>query len=365
MIKQNWIILQEEKLRILNLHENATKNLYLNEQKAGGQLVGASPEPSTKVDEAEITPLPPPNVPGWFLCSWEVLPQDGKYYIKTSEGMVEIPKLSEFEAEVVDNGTGVAFGQPVKNGLKWGEKAFNDPYNECFQEYPLAYSGAKFYFIFFDDVEYNRPVFAFMDFKGELQTGAGNMIDVKPMKHKDGKIIKWGRTRTTRFVLEISNAVTGQPYTLVPKNPEIKPELEVFELNLDSPFVFDSVELTPEAKIKYDEFVKGVKENYQGVTADVEVITSASIDGDPEEVLKSGETRKQYDLNLSKARAEAIVDKLTNEVGIPTLKFLPKGIGQTSAYGPGWTKEKPTTIDQTAPNRKLIIKLPQITREKK
>ena len=32
MIKQNWNIVESEKLRILNLHESATKNLYLSEQ---------------------------------------------------------------------------------------------------------------------------------------------------------------------------------------------------------------------------------------------------------------------------------------------------------------------------------------------
>ena len=32
MIKQTWNINEDEKLRILNLHESATKNLYLSEQ---------------------------------------------------------------------------------------------------------------------------------------------------------------------------------------------------------------------------------------------------------------------------------------------------------------------------------------------
>ena len=32
MIKQSWNIGSEEKYRILNLHESATKNLYLSEQ---------------------------------------------------------------------------------------------------------------------------------------------------------------------------------------------------------------------------------------------------------------------------------------------------------------------------------------------
>ena len=33
MIKQNWNINEDEKNRILNLHESATKRLYLSEQE--------------------------------------------------------------------------------------------------------------------------------------------------------------------------------------------------------------------------------------------------------------------------------------------------------------------------------------------
>lgn len=145
----------------------------------------------------------------------------------------------------------------------------------------------------------------------------------------------------------------GGEKTIVPKEP--------IELDIQSPFIFDKTELTDEAKKSFEEFIEKIKQYYQGVSANVDVIASASIDGDPNQKLQNGMTRKDYDLDLSQRRAKEIANKLTSEVGISTLRFIPKGIGQTTAYGPGWTKESKTTPDQTAPNRRLIVKLPEIT----
>jgi hypothetical protein len=36
------------------------------------------------------------------------------------------------------------------------------------------------------------------------------------------------------------------------------------------------------------------------------------------------------------------------------------GNGETTKFGPGWTKQKPTTPEETKPNRKLIITVPPL-----
>ena len=121
-----------------------------------------------------------------------------------------------------------------------------------------------------------------------------------------------------------------------------------------SPFQFDKTELTDEAEVKFKEFVENIKKFYNEVTGDVTVTTSASIDSDPIQ-------KEKYNMDLSKKRAQVIIDRLRNESGNKTLNFIPNPIGQTDKFKPGakWPEVKDNS--QTAPNRRLIIKLPEIT----
>ena len=109
----------------------------------------------------------------------------------------------------------------------------------------------------------------------------------------------------------ILSFVPGQYTTsFISGKPEETPIETPFELNVESPFEFDSVSLTPEAQIEFDKFIQSIKTNYANATGDVQVTCSASIDGDPEGKVASGKTRKVYDMELSKKRAEAIVSTL-------------------------------------------------------
>ena len=36
-------------------------------------------------------------------------------------------------------------------------------------------------------------------------------------------------------------------------------------------------------------------------------------------------------------------------------------MGETKNFGPGWTKEKPTSNTETLPNRRFEVKLPTVT----
>ena len=135
------------------------------------------------------------------------------------------------------------------------------------------------------------------------------------------------------------------------------PNEKPFELNIESPFKFDETNLTDDAELEFNKFIESVKENYANVQGDVEVICSASIDGAPDQ------KRIDYDMNLSKKRAEAIVSILKTSLPGTKLNFIPKGIGQTDQFAKG--KKWPDVKDknQTAPNRRLIIKLPQIMKQ--
>jgi outer membrane protein OmpA-like peptidoglycan-associated protein len=148
-----------------------------------------------------------------------------------------------------------------------------------------------------------------------------------------------------------------------PETPEDRPEDIPFELNIESPFKFNEVNLTDEAQKEFIDFIKSIKTNYSDATGDVEVISSASIDGDPEGKVASGKTRKVYDMELSKKRAETIVSTLKNNLPGIKLNFIPNGIGQTDQFAPGKKWPEVTNQNETAPNRRLIIKLPQITKK--
>jgi outer membrane protein OmpA-like peptidoglycan-associated protein len=141
----------------------------------------------------------------------------------------------------------------------------------------------------------------------------------------------------------------------IPNQPDVTPVDEVIELNIESPFVFDSTELTDIAKKEFNDFMQSIKTNYSNATGDVTVTSSSSIDGDPEGKVASGQKRKDYDMELSKKRAQTIVSTLKNNLPGIKLNFIPNGIGQTDQFAPNKKYPEVKDSNQTAPNRRLII----------
>ena len=68
-------------------------------------------------------------------------------------------------------------------------------------------------------------------------------------------------------------------------------------------------------------------------------------------------------MDLSKKRAETIASLLKNSLPGIKLNFIPKGIGETDQFAKGKKWPDVTDENQTAPNRRLIIKLPQIMKK--
>ena len=163
-----------------------------------------------------------------------------------------------------------------------------------------------------------------------------------------------GANRTSYYPGGSTDKVTTTTTTTVPKNG--KP----FELNITSPFKFDSTELTDTAQAEFNKFIQSVKDNYKDISGNVQVICSSSIDGDPEGKVKTGQKRYDYDMDLSNRRAQTIVATLNSSLPGFKLKFVPKGIGQTDQYAVGKKWPEVKNQDETAPNRRLIIKLPSL-----
>ena len=356
MIKQTWNISEDEKNRILNLHENATKRLYLSEQDEsednsyynvagmGFKIINNELYSVSVDDEGNVIPIS--NLNG-ILSDFKIL-------LDLSDGT---PNGEPVDSRFVEN---------VDLATKYWENIVRN------DAAPIAYKNIQFKLF---GIVPNSPKFKSnqigtpMVFGANIQVLSKNHFDEygKNSQYKQSKdgtisantyIIKNGRS----YILSFVPGKYTTSFTSGTSDQE-KPADEIIELNIESPFVFDSTELTDTAKKEFNDFIQSIKTNYSNATGDVTVTSSSSIDGDPEGKVASGQKRKDYDMELSKKRAQTIVSTLKNNLPEIKLNFIPNGIGQTDQFATNkkWPKVKDS--NQTAPNRRLIIKLPQIMKQ--
>ena len=168
--------------------------------------------------------------------------------------------------------------------------------------------------------------------------------------------------------------------------PESKPIDDIASITLNNegsePFIYDKLDLTKESIKQINKFVEEIKDinKTYGIStynkyvdslkkSPINVLAYASIDGESNAIDHGtyldcrgygNGTRGQYNLCLSQARADKIakiLNKALPEIG----NFVGIGKGETKNFGPGWTKEKPTTNTETLPNRKFEVILPTVT----
>jgi len=313
-------------------------------------------------------PTQPESDVSWQICGYEVMKKSDGYYCENAKGeLLKLPMASQLSGTI--DGESLSFDDEIFNGLEIG---FDMKSLACRNKMPMQYAGASTdgngggWFLFIDDLSKQfsepTPVYSIFTWNGSLRVGSGLPNLLKVLKEKEGIEIKYQVSRTKNFILEISPALAGRIMrpsepgnTPIPVKP---PEYEQIKLDIQSPFEFDKTTLTPDAEVEFKKFVEKVKSNYQGVSGNVEVISSASIDADENK-------KRDYNQRLSDNRASTIANRLKTETGIDTLTFTPKGIGQTDQFAKGMKYPEVRDTDQTAPNRRLIIKMPTLTREKK
>jgi outer membrane protein OmpA-like peptidoglycan-associated protein len=317
------------------------------------------------ISEQSGEPTNDGSVESWRLCGYEIYKKSDGYYCENNVGeLLKLPLASQLSG-VIQNGE-IAFDDEIFNGLEIGQDMKSGMV--CRNKYPMQYAGASTsgeggsWFLFIDDLSRQfgepTPVYSILTWDGSLRVGGP---DVKVYKDKEGTEIKYQVSRTRTYVLELSPALAGSKNSFKPIDtppPVKKPEYEQIKLDIQSPFEFDKTTLTPEAEVEFKKFVEKVKANYQGVSGDVEVIASASIDADEDQ-------KRAYNQKLSDNRATVIAGRLKNETGITTLNFIPKGIGQTDQFAKGLKYPEIKDSSKTAPNRRLIIRMPELTKEKK
>ncbi len=154
-----------------------------------------------------------------------------------------------------------------------------------------------------------------------------------------------------------------------PKNVATTQPISIGILSLGDIFNFDSVDFKDQnaAEQQILKFVQNIKTNIEKFgqpfidhikSQNPIVYGYASIDGDPNQPITGGYkpcsghgTRKEYDMCLSNERAKKIAEILNKSIPELAGIFKHKGLGETTQFGPGWTKENPTIPEQTAPNR--------------
>jgi outer membrane protein OmpA-like peptidoglycan-associated protein len=315
----------------------------------------------------------------WYLCGYYVLEQNGRYFVTDRQGTAtEIPFRDQLQGTIVGRGrkATLEFDELTGNAVDVGNTMKQGM--SCARSMPMQYVGRDGWICFMvrdgkhveGDNYVDTPIhpqygaFSVDDRKivGSRQGGLGVEIaqSTQTVKQRDGAIVQYRKTRTEDFVFEISPALDGDFLQRNKEKPKPTPpptkQPIVVQLDIQSPFEFDKVTLTPEAEQQFTQFIQKMKVNYQGATGDVEVLCSASIDADPAK-------KAQYNQKLSENRALTIVNRLKTETGITTMNFIPKGIGQTSQFAPELKWPEVTDETKTAPNRRLIIKLPKITKQ--
>jgi outer membrane protein OmpA-like peptidoglycan-associated protein len=362
MIKQTWNISEDEKNRILNLHESATKRMYLSEQEKEEEIDDSfyklGSEFYFKINQNYLYSLADSTAgQQWTYVNGNIY--DLKVNYKTKELVSDYGwglnfKLTEkYWPSLYSSSVGGERLVPLQNAnmdYKFVAMAKNDP--RIPSPTDKSKVGAPTLF--------TAKIVA-MDItllKGRYEESEDDTISPVMYVKKGNKGIL-----IQLFPGASAQYFPNKPTPETPETPEDTPEDVPFELDIESPFKFNETNLTDDAKQEFIDFIKSIKTNYSDATGDVEVISSASIDGDPEGKVASGQKRKDYDMALSKKRAETIVSILKNSLPGIKLNFIPNGIGETDQFAQGKKWPKVQDENQTAPNRRLIIKLPQIMKK--
>jgi len=382
MIKQTWEISNEERNRILSLHESATKKFYLMSE----QLETGISQPVSAEDNSE---------PFWEILGYKVFQRGSDYFLYRHKGLrkqgqeyystmafmandpkragivdwkknspvdtpdtyIQIPTLEQLGGIIKKGSSGnyIIPNKLTQNAIFIGEMMddTSDPGHS--PRYRSMSPSTPYWYCAFN-TQKNVPQWGQISFNGDVGSSEISSADFEKVKNKPGNEIFYNQSYVPgAFIVEISPLEYGSPGGV--REPEEIPPTEtpkITSFDIESPFEFDKTDLTPEAEKSFKEFIENIKKFYSNVSGDVTVTTSASIDSDPA-------TKEQYNMELSKRRAQTIIDRLKRETGNKTLNFIPNPIGQTDQFAKGMKYPEVRDTKKTAPNRRLIIKLPEIS----
>lgn len=208
-----------------------------------------------------------------------------------------------------------------------------------------------------------------------VETGKGNRVE-RPIIAPNQYWCRKGR-RKGKECYYLDSIAGPPPSSGDGRVQTIQQKVIEVPFSFTEPFIFDTVDFTPETQSNFDKQINLLKtyleniEGYKEFLSRKRIIVRAyaSRDNDPSAKVQGkyrpckgfGDgTRGQYNQCLSQARAEKIVELLSAE--FPDLKFNPQGMGETDSFGPGWTESDSPTTTQTQPNRRFDVIIPKFTR---
>jgi len=382
MFNSRFCVDESEKRRILQLHETATKNNYLFYEQTTSLNTGDKVE--TSDDDLKI----------WYLCGQyyvtnnneTYLIQDWDQYRKTSQSpMKRIPKRSEVGGQVI-NGNWV-WNEVTKVGVELGKQASQSP--SCGKKTPTGgyNTDVEDYIIFLDDwkktftatekkpkgemVVNNYPVYSWVNYTAnnrQPEAGGGDALSSNGMEFskKDNGVVIFDKRHTKSFRISFADVTSAQALTPskpdtpdIPDKPSVTTETPL-KLDLESPFKFDQTVLQPTAEAKFVEFTNKLKDyvsKYAEKQIKIDISCYASIDGDPTQKVGSFSSRKDYDMDLSRRRAETIKKRILDSVqNAKNVTVVAQGKGQTTQFNNiGYGKQGFTGPSSTSPNRRLIV----------
>jgi hypothetical protein len=200
---------------------------------------------------------------------------------------------------------------------------------------------------------------------------------------------KFGVSRNIILDTEVGGLAVklGEVNILPPQSPEgetVTPEIasENIKLDLVDVFKFDTIDMKDLSG--YQKVLGKFKDDLNaGLTKlsrfkeflesqNLVVKGFASRDNDPNEKVQGkfsgcrgyGDgTRGQYNLCLSEERAKKVAEDLQeifNSFNV-NVDIKSKGFGESSKFGPAWSKENPTKPEDTQPNRRVTFNIPKYT----
>ncbi len=306
---------------------------------------------------------------------------DGKLYSVTFKPNGEVDPKWALNGELydfkVDVKTGEVLDEDYVTNIEFTNHYWNDIIDARVQ--PMQYNNVRYKFIAVapDGSPYKAAIGKPTVYTGDIGSEDISVLKSIGMTESEDTTISpmmyYKKGGKGYYVRLYPGAIPGTKIT--PGGTPTKTTPTPININLDitEPFVFDKTELTPDAQTKVDKFITDLSNNLTKYPKYGEfllknvplVVAYSSRDKDSNDTVigklqacQSSKTIGEYNLCLSKERANVIAKMIKEKTGI---NITPIGKGETTEFGPGWTKEKPTTPKDTLQNRRFSIKIKDYT----
>ena len=212
-----------------------------------------------------------------------------------------------------------------------------------------------------------------MDAMKRTETTEKNVIS--PTTYQ--RLGKFGKKKNLGVTIKLYGA-PNPAEIYVPYEEPLIPTRITISTTLTDPFEFDQTVLYPESEDSIQEFIDKIQghlnnpqygERFKRFLSQnqIQVLAYASIDADSKDISQGrlpecqnpNQTKEEYNLCLSRARANFIKDKL--ESSLEDVSVIARGEGETDKFAPGKKWPQVKNPKETKPNRAVQIIVPEFS----